>query len=193
MLGKGWVQRGKFRGKAVLALLVGLGLVLRLHRSPHRPPQLETLAPSETRGAKELLRGRERHVKMPWSLPACLTRVSPAVTPAHPWVAGRCRPPLQRVLLPTPRTAALPAPRAAAHPAPPATQIWLLPKQRSGEMGRLLPLPAPLPSMAAAQPAAEPPYCPHSRFDLTRSRGQYHRRGPGAALGVRQVQPHISG
>lgn len=48
MLGKGWVQRGKFSRKAVLALLVGLGLV----PGAASLPPWETSAPLEPRGAK---------------------------------------------------------------------------------------------------------------------------------------------
>lgn len=53
---------------------------------------------------------------MPRSLPACLARVSLAITPQG----------------------------SITRPAPPATQIWLPLEQRWGEMGRPLAPPAPL-------------------------------------------------
>lgn len=124
------------------------------------------------------------------SLPACLAQTSLDVTPAHPRVAGRWgHPPVAGMAAHAPHC---PIAHATAHPAPPATQIWLLSEQYWEEMGRPLP-PDPASLHGHSPTSCEAPISPRAHFDLPQSWGQYHCRGLGAARGVRQVQPHISG
>ena len=185
--------QGEIRGKAVAALLVGLGLVPGAALLPPRTTpagNVGSFGNEGSKGAAARPGAIGRNALVPASFPrpgfadcrpcpslgGCLVRTAPAAgMAAHAPHGGiACAP-----------CCCPPSPSCHPNPASPRAAL--------GGNGETPSPPAPVPSTATAQPAAEPPYCPRSRFDLPRSRGRYHRRGPGAAPGVRQVQPHISG